>query len=377
MAGLTLDEYDRLIHAIYEAGIDPARWVAFLDLLGRLTDGSIIVLQAHDVAGRASLGEISAVRDPEFLKVYAEHYAAINVWVPGMAGTPAGKVVFAEDFVSREELAKSEFYNGFLKRYGISTATGIALHNEADRFLFLAANIRSPNADAVRARLGALLNRLGPHVLRAYNYMRRVPLVADADYRATLAASSGGALVLNGRGGIVYANLVAERMLASGELLRRDRRKGLQFNDPAADAHLERCIWSLRHRDIAGASANIAARDAGGAVRQASFVPLPHGDDVLAHMMAALDDETPVGVLTIPDEDRHEGAMRALAVDCGLTPAETALALAVADGQSPAEYAQARGVSVNTVRSQLKSIYAKTDTRRQSQLAAMFARTRS
>lgn len=57
-----------------------------------------------------------------------------------------------------------------------------------------------------------------------------------------------------------------------------------------------------------------------------------------------------------------------VAVLFGLTPAEARLATALCDGASLNEYAGLHGVSVGTVRIQLKSIFSKTNTSRQSEL---------
>ena len=58
----------------------------------------------------------------------------------------------------------------------------------------------------------------------------------------------------------------------------------------------------------------------------------------------------------------------------GLTPAEAKLAIEIASGQTPAEIAAENLVSMATVRSQLASVLAKTQTRRQAELVALLAR---
>jgi DNA-binding CsgD family transcriptional regulator len=58
----------------------------------------------------------------------------------------------------------------------------------------------------------------------------------------------------------------------------------------------------------------------------------------------------------------------------GLTQTETRLAAYLADGGSVSGYAEQFEVSVGTVRSQLKSVFAKTGVNRQSALAALIPR---
>jgi len=57
-----------------------------------------------------------------------------------------------------------------------------------------------------------------------------------------------------------------------------------------------------------------------------------------------------------------------------LTPAEARLALGVAGGRSPEQIAEVGGVSVSTIRKQLASVFLKTNTHRQAELAALLAR---
>jgi DNA-binding CsgD family transcriptional regulator len=58
----------------------------------------------------------------------------------------------------------------------------------------------------------------------------------------------------------------------------------------------------------------------------------------------------------------------------GLSPAETRLALLIATGVSPRRAAEELGVAGETARAQLKAVFAKTGTHRQSELVALLAR---
>jgi DNA-binding CsgD family transcriptional regulator len=57
----------------------------------------------------------------------------------------------------------------------------------------------------------------------------------------------------------------------------------------------------------------------------------------------------------------------------GLTPAEARLASIIAEGRSPEHAAKALGISRGTARNQLKAIFGKTDTHRQSELVALLS----
>ena len=76
--------------------------------------------------------------------------------------------------------------------------------------------------------------------------------------------------------------------------------------------------------------------------------------------------------------------LREMAPDCsaapaktgpfGLTAAEAKVAVQIGRGDMLADIAGEHGVSVATVRSQLASVFAKTQTRRQTELAMLLAR---
>jgi DNA-binding CsgD family transcriptional regulator len=67
-------------------------------------------------------------------------------------------------------------------------------------------------------------------------------------------------------------------------------------------------------------------------------------------------------------EIRHVSIANVLIEMYGLTPAEAELAQYLSQGHSLEEAAKARHVALNTARSQLKQIFAKTNTNRQGKL---------
>jgi DNA-binding CsgD family transcriptional regulator len=63
-----------------------------------------------------------------------------------------------------------------------------------------------------------------------------------------------------------------------------------------------------------------------------------------------------------------------LASTFGFTAAESAIAASLASGTSRQEIARERGVTVETLRGQLKTLYAKTGCGREAELVALLAR---
>ncbi|MCQ8875923.1 hypothetical protein NP945_29210 [Mesorhizobium sp. LMG17149] len=188
---ITLDDFNSLIHTVYEAGINPHKWSAFVgDLSGHLDD-TLICLHAHDTVARASLGLLASGAAPEFIDSYVRDYATINVWANGMAIAPIGKLVQSEEIYDPDKLLKTEFYNDCLRSQSLVSASAVALHRSSDRMLFLSGNIRLRNHDLVRARVNRTFDLLGPHITRSFELMRHIPhQVEGEDYRATLETST-------------------------------------------------------------------------------------------------------------------------------------------------------------------------------------------
>lgn len=80
-------------------------------------------------------------------------------------------------------------------------------------------------------------------------------------------------------------------------------------------------------------------------------------------------------LLVFSDLDSEAGlCVKLLSQVFGLSPAEGRLAAALADGLSPDQAARKLGIARATARSQLKSVFSKTETHRQSELVAVLSR---
>jgi DNA-binding CsgD family transcriptional regulator len=115
-------------------------------------------------------------------------------------------------------------------------------------------------------------------------------------------------------------------------------------------------------------------------------VPLPddEGSGLIASVLPLQwrDGRNPLeslpGAAAVIIQDPSEGAtppMEALGLLYGLTTAERNVLEHVADSHSPQETADRLGVSVNTVKTHLQKIFAKTNTARQADLVRLVARS--
>jgi DNA-binding CsgD family transcriptional regulator len=80
-------------------------------------------------------------------------------------------------------------------------------------------------------------------------------------------------------------------------------------------------------------------------------------------------------ILHVRDPEQLTVIGRCLQELFGLTAAEAVLAAGLAEGKSIEELAAEQGVSMNTARTQLKSIFAKTGVHRQGQLISLILKS--
>jgi DNA-binding CsgD family transcriptional regulator len=106
-------------------------------------------------------------------------------------------------------------------------------------------------------------------------------------------------------------------------------------------------------------------------------IPLNHNPGIVRHVLHVLPvrqqnldgTENVFAILAIMSASFKGGSLALLQSLFNLTPAEAALAQRIGMGQSVEEIAQSHGRSVHTLRSQLKSVLAKTGCSRQAELA--------
>jgi len=171
-------------------------------------------------------------------------------------------------------------------------------------------------------------------------------------------ALSVGVVVLDHRGCVAFANTKGTELLAQRAIFRGIA--PLALHD--ADSH------DMLRRALAAARARVS-----GALRLRDR----HANAIISAIVVPLGSQaTETKTLLAMNELFPAGAIPNLWLSqlFGLTPAESSVTNWLVSGRTIDEYAQDRGVSPATVRSQLKTVLAKTGMSRQAQLVAALAR---
>jgi DNA-binding CsgD family transcriptional regulator len=249
---------------------------------------------------------------------------------------------------------------------------------EAGTFVSLLAMIRDTRQFTFNKSEDARVHRLAQHLSLAVKLYRKNSMLLNQPLNslALLGKLEAPLLLIDEQRSIHFANPAARKILdAADTLIERDN--VFYCRRIQDDGELLLALRRLRLSNNAYLGEEVAPEEK-------AFIrcALPGSVHYFGIYLYAIRHEmslgafghTPLAMVLLHDPRRRlqlDPFMVAAAFD--LTPAESQLAVSLAQGMSVNEVAIARGVSIETVRSQVKSIFAKTGTSQQSELVSLLA----
>ena len=358
----------KLIDLIYSAAGDAENWPVLLERLA-LTLGGTIGTIHHQTADLAESNFSSSWNvDPAYINEYTSHYGRVNLWISHRKElVQQGRVNTAQMLVPDEIMLRSEYYNDYLRRmsvYQMVAATVLKTGAVSSNLTIFRSTDAEPFGDADCD----LLRTLMPHLQRAFQLHNRIEgLEKKANtVEATLDRLPTAVVLLDSRGSVLFMNKCAAALFQEQKYLRLNSTGSIRAVRPSEDKQLTCLIQG------AVATGNGISYHSGGAMnisRNSYQRPLHVVVSPLRSQALYLGKTIPTAAVFITDPERKpwlpEEWLRQL---YDLTPAESRLAQLLASGSDLKEAAEQLQVSRSTVRSQLKSIFAKTDSNRQSEL---------
>lgn len=351
---------------LYEAAMDPALW---RPVLHEVADA----LGAHSAA---VFGVPLAVRTGVFNSPGADEAFA---WLAGpgaqihnprperaIRASAARRVLTESDLFTDRELQALPF-NAALTDLGFCREAGGIFSRVAGSPLFFTAQ-RGRRSERFGSAEIEAIEALFPHLDRAAQISARLWTSHADGMLDAYQTTACGAVLLDGMGHIVSMNAEAERLLHA-DLRVLDGRFAWK-HEPSNQGLGQLLEALLAHEPGAGIGpapvcAPLRRRQGGDLVVYG--MPLQGAArNVLRRAKVIL-------VVVDPNDARDVGA-QVLADTYRLTPAEVRLARSMARGLDLRGAAEEHGVAWATARNQLKSIMAKTDTRRQAELVSLLTR---
>lgn len=362
---------EKLIECAYDAVLAPDRLDALLGSLRRHLSASASLLFRAPHGGKYAVFN-SANLDPSAHKAYAAYYGRIDPFLHEAMSRglfQPGRVWTGDSQVPDEVLLRSEFYADFWRPQQVGRVLAASLGDaDAEATLSL---YRPTGADPFGKEAVSLLRDLVPHLRRALRLQARLEGGAGPLTLALLDQLPWGVFFIDASFRIVQVNSAGEEILRQrdglmclgGRLLAVSR-----MDHSRLQAALARAIGA----EPRSGSDLAIARPSGLRAWLVSLAPLGARFHGLFSVSSAR-----VFLHVVDPETRPRSEEERLQAFYCLTRAETRLAVDLLRDLSLANIAELRGLSLETIRSQLKSVFAKTQTNRQSELSALLARSLS
>jgi DNA-binding CsgD family transcriptional regulator len=365
------DPVQRLLGSVYAAPIRPELWCVVLEQLSDMTGVTKAALITHDITNSehrmlAILGD--SVK--EGTSIYERSYFQHDEWTlrfPKRGFT--GRVIRGEEIWPEHAFYKSTFFNEFLQKFDVCQMACLASGGTPGIFEALSI-YRGPRDHEFGPEVLAILEMLAPH-LQTSLHMRRIFAALESrvsDLENALDLVSTGLVLLDAKGNCVLVNKTAKAILDQRDGLFLER-KALAASDLSESTTLRKLINSaILPCHIASHKSNKAMKISRRNAKHLQILTAPLRRENVAGSNGA------VGIVFISDPEQNASvSSEILQVLFGLTPAEARLAIALLEGKSILQTAVRHNVSRETVRSQIKSLFQKTGTKRQGELVRLLA----
>lgn len=357
-----------LIALIYDAALAPEKWYQVMTHLTQIIGtNSALLREVNYTKGKVGLYKTVGF-DPAYVNAYREHFVHLDFFAPALMREPVGAVTRGDQVLPWEQQRKTEFFTDYLLAQNNRYCLGITLARQKDHHLLFALQRSKKQGDFSENNL-QLLRTIAPHMTRAINVHRHMHILTTQQQWALSALDklNIGVILLDDQGRPGFINRKAEDLMSSGCGLIVSK-ESLSLTNLSESARLQRFIIDSTQ------SANGQHYPAGGSLRitnhsgnelHIQVIPLPR--DISERPWGLAFPESCVAVF-ISVSGRAHLCVEALSALYGLTPAEAKLASLLADGLTLENAANNLGRSIQTARSQLKSVFAKTQVSRQAEL---------
>ncbi|HEY0920734.1 helix-turn-helix transcriptional regulator [Devosia sp.] len=349
-----------IVSEIYESAAFPPLWSSVLQRLMRLCDADAGVLHTVNDAGIAHHATAGPVAEL-YASASARELIRRSVRVGrALTQSPAG---FASDrdLATESELREDELYSRHLRPLGFHFAVGTVIAVPTGDLLVMGF-LRGEDGPFDRHAVHRL-NTYRRHIARAALVAHRLGLRAARTQAEALATIGIPGAVIDGAGRVLAANHEFEQLAPR---VRFDAAGRLSLATKEADQLLHAALTAA----AAGAAEEVNSIPLAGLEAAPPLVlhvvPVRGVANDIFRRAAALVVVTAVAMPKAPLREVLYGLF-------DLTPAEARVAAALVRGGSVESVAAATGVSTETVRTQLKSVMAKTGTNRQTELVLLLS----
>jgi DNA-binding CsgD family transcriptional regulator len=362
---------ERALEACYDALLAPGRWSSALQLLGESLGGVSCLFFEHD--RDSALGRPMSIEHEGFSDLWNrnEPHAPdphVGPWLERckyFIRSGCGSAI-EHQFSTEEERRTLPYYQETARPARREWQAFVYFSVEGDDWCLpiYRGDDRGPFTPADAKGLA----KVGPSLAKVVSLARKFAAFDAASKLSALERVSSAAVVIDATGRATQMNLPAQNLLGADLNLTRGRPAA---RDSASNRRLQELISLALHTPPGAApyyAPIVINRDDAPWLLVEAMPVTAYGSDLFSSgrlILLLTDLRSPLR----PD-------LTQLCAAFGLTAAEAKLAAKVASGTGVDGAAASLGVSRETARTQLKAVFAKTNTRRQAELAGLLARLR-
>jgi DNA-binding CsgD family transcriptional regulator/PAS domain-containing protein len=358
--------YDELVGLCYECVLDDSAWLPLLERLIAASghqQGLLLFADYRKYGAQAST--TLNLCDPAVIDAYNRHYCHLDPSFNLVHSRSVGYWSNDRIDIGPERIRRDPYYQEFCIPFGLHNLSCIKLEQQADSDIYLTV-LNELGAPLPTAQQYGLLQRVSPHLLKAAKLSNKVNrLELELAKRDLLLDHHPTPLwLLDGDGHVLHCNQAAARCMSQS---------GFPFYEHFTRLHSksqDTSLQALIHHAAGKDGKRRAGRLCLNTSQQQELLVTP----VPAESAFNQSLQKPLVLLALLGNQPQSPLLAEL---FQLSPAEQRLAELLAQSFTPEGCAQRLKVSINTVRSQLRALFRKTDTTRQAELVNLFARLRS
>ena len=366
LASVSEQMLSAIISDLYGAIYEPERQVRFLQGIANATKSHFAGILVHDLEHSAGGWGTSIGVDLGTLAEYETRASAENIWMQrSTERIQVGRVLETNDIVTIAELKSTRYFQDFLRYVDVAQGLGVCVSREANHVAMLSLNA-SERAGNYSKQSIDFLKALAPHWVNAYTLSRELERLRLSEFAA--ASNKSAAVFWLDQFGGVHSHNAAAQVLLSNQMGLRMLAGKLVFSHRADhDFFSTRCAgnpsWVLNELAVRRVLHDANAHPIAHARLQS--VPKSLGSVFHAHQARFM-------LLIEPFSVTASGELAPfLRNEFGLIPSEARLACALIDHTHLSLAAQSLNITLNTARTQLKQIFAKTGRHDQTSLLLM------
>lgn len=350
---------DDLLDLVYEAAVIPERW---RDVCGRLAEhtGSFsCALITVDLHG--DLRWISTPNIDDALNAYAASDLRFQNVRP-QRKLSNGVIGFERDIdvMTLEEIENDPIYRSFMRPIGLGWTMGDTVAEPSGHIIIFDLIRSMASGPHSKADLDAMAPLRGA-LMRAALMTSRLAFREARSMTDSLGLLGLAALVVDQHGAVLAMN---DEMETQSPVMRTGARNRLVIGNPVIHAMVHDALGRISARAAPTVQSIPVPGDESSGPRIIHVVPVRRAARDIFTRAAAVVIVTPVGAAGVLEVGILSGLF-------DLTTSEARVAREIAAGATPDDAAVRLGISLETVRSHLKRIFAKTGTRRQAELARL------